>query len=84
MFHYIIIELQALRSEREQTQTELESLELEKRAIKHILPKVMYELQQARESLDFKYKELQTYDNAINEIESIYGHVIFSAEIFDQ
>lgn len=72
-----------MRIEREEIQSEMESLELEKRAIKNILTKVSYQLQQAREGLDFKYRELQIYDNAIKEIEFMYGHVIFSPEIFN-
>ena len=62
-----------LRNEREQTQSEMEELEVEKRAIKSILTKVMYELQQVRESLDFKYKEVEIYSSAIQEI----GQLLF-------
>ena len=78
------VELQLLRIKREEIQSEMESLELEKRAIKNILSKICYELQGAREGLDFKYHELQIYDSAIKEIELKYGHVIFSPEIFNQ
>jgi hypothetical protein len=80
----MIIELQLLRTKREEIQSEMESLELEKRAIKNIMSKVSYELQGAREGLEFKYHELLIYDNAIKEIELMYGHVIFSPEIFNQ
>jgi hypothetical protein len=82
--NHLVIELQLLRTQREITQTEMESLELEKRAIKATLLKVMFELQQSRESLEQKYKDLQIYDNAIKEIEYIYGHILFSPEIFNQ
>ena len=71
-----------LRAERETSSAEIEILEVEKKAIKAILPKIMCELQQIRESLAFKYEEVEINNNAINEIENLYGHIIFSSEIF--
>lgn len=74
--------LQAIRSEREQSQSDVEAMEREKRAIQHILPKVLYELNQMRESLDSKERELAVLDKAIEEIESKYGHILLSPEYF--
>jgi hypothetical protein len=47
-----------------------------------ILPKVFYELNQLRESVDSKRKELSTYDNAIGDIEKNYGDFIYSPNFF--
>jgi chromosome segregation ATPase len=74
--------LQEIRSSREQAQSDVEALEREKRAIQATLPKVLYELNQMRESLENKERELAVLDKAIDEIESTYGHMLFSAEFF--
>jgi uncharacterized protein YoxC len=74
--------LQTLRAEREQTQSDIEALEAEKKAIQHILPKVLHELSQIREDVEHKTKEMQLYDSAIAEIEKTSGHVIYSASMF--
>lgn len=74
--------LQAIRSEREQAQSDVEALEREKRAIQHILPKVLFELNQMRDSLDNKERELAVLEKAIEEIESTYGHILLSPEYF--
>mmetsp|Transcript_2442 Transcript_2442/g.2183 ORF Transcript_2442/g.2183 Transcript_2442/m.2183 type:complete len:94 (-) Transcript_2442:74-355(-) len=70
--------LQLLRTEREQSLADMESLEVEKRAIKAVLPKLLYELQQIRESLELNYKDLSTYDKAIKEFERTYGRSLDS------
>mmetsp|Transcript_31029 Transcript_31029/g.51878 ORF Transcript_31029/g.51878 Transcript_31029/m.51878 type:complete len:95 (-) Transcript_31029:47-331(-) len=75
-------QLQRLRSEREQTISDIESLEEEKRMIQKILPKVYYELSQVRDTMDHKKKELGVFDNAIEEIEKNYGEFLYSPEIF--
>ena len=74
--------LQKIRQEREQSQSDVEALEREKRAVQHILPKVVFELNQMRESLDNKERELAVLDKAISEIESQYGHILLSPEYF--
>ena len=79
---FVLLGLQDIRSSREQAQSDVEALEREKRAIQQILPKVLYELNQMRESLDGKEKELAVLDKAIDEIESTYGHMLFSAEFY--
>lgn len=60
----------------------MEALEREKRAIQNLLPKVLYELNQLRDSLEHKERELSVLDKAIEEIEASYGHMIFSAEFY--
>ena len=60
----------------------MEALEREKRAIQQVLPKVLFELNQMRESLEHKERELAVLDKAIDEIESTYGHMLFSAEFY--
>jgi hypothetical protein len=35
-----------------------------------------------REGISAKQREMNTYDKAINEIESTYGHIIFSEDFF--
>lgn len=35
-----------------------------------------------REGIEAKQREINTYDKAINEIESTYGHIIFSEDFF--
>lgn len=47
-----------------------------------MLPKVLYELSQMRESLENKERELTILDKAIGEIESQYGTMLFSAEFY--
>jgi hypothetical protein len=43
---------------------------------------VIYELEQAREGLEHKNKEMKVLDNAIEEVEAVYGNVIYSADVF--
>jgi chromosome segregation ATPase len=74
--------LQVLRAEREQTESELESLEKEKKSIRLILPKVISELDITRDSLKQKAQEMAILDNAIEEIEQKYGHILFTANFF--
>ena len=74
--------LQVLRAEREQVESELEALEREKESIKFVLPRVISELEAKRESLDHKHKEVQTLDNAIEEIEVNYGAILYSSAFF--
>jgi chromosome segregation ATPase len=74
--------LQDIRANREQAQSDVEALEREKRAIQNLLPKVLYELNQLRDSLEHKERELSVLDKAIEEIEASYGHMIFSAEFY--
>jgi chromosome segregation ATPase len=74
--------MQVLRAEREQTESEMEALEKEKAAIKHVLPRVIAELEQKRERLEHKNKEARTLDNAIEEIEQNYGHILFTSSFF--
>ena len=71
-----------MRTEREKTESEVESLEAEKKAVLFLLPVVMHELRAMKESIDVKYRDLRTYDNAIAEIESTYGHILYSPDIF--
>ena len=49
--------MQILRAEREQTESEMDALEKEKEAIKHILPRVIAELELKRDTLEHKNKE---------------------------
>ena len=74
----LLIGLQLLRAEREQTQSEIESLEQEKRAIKSTLPKVVHLLNTSKDNVHIKVKDIRIYDQAINEIEENYSHVIFN------
>ena len=74
--------LQVLRAEREQTESELESLEMEKKSIRSILPKVISELEMARESLKSKSNEIAILDHAIEEIEQTYGHILFTSDFY--
>ncbi len=74
--------MQILRAKREQTESEMEALEKEKEAIKHILPRVITELEQKRDKLEHKNKEARTLDNAIEEIEANYGHILFTSSFF--
>ncbi len=46
------------------------------------MPKVLFELNQLKESMEFKQKELKIYDRAIEEIETNYGHILFTPEFF--
>jgi len=62
----------------------MEALEREKDAIKFILPRVISELENVRESLNHKNKEIKTLDNAIEEIEVNYGHILYSSNFFTQ
>mmetsp|Transcript_5462 Transcript_5462/g.12213 ORF Transcript_5462/g.12213 Transcript_5462/m.12213 type:complete len:96 (+) Transcript_5462:170-457(+) len=75
-------ELQRLRSEREQTLSDIDSLEEEKKVIQKILPKVYYELSQVREGVELKKRELVVFDTAIEEVEKNYGDFLYSPEIF--
>lgn len=74
--------MQILRAEREQTESEMDALEKEKEAIKHILPRVIAELELKRDTLEHKNKEARTLDNAIEEIEQNYGHILFTSSFF--
>lgn len=47
-----------------------------------ILPKILFELRQIREGIDYKRQELMTYDNAIAEIEKNYGDFLYSPNFF--
>jgi chromosome segregation ATPase len=76
--------LQVLRAEREQTESELESLEKEKRSIRVILPKVISELDLTRTSLQAKQAEVAVLDAAIEEIENRFGHILFTSDFFTQ
>ena len=76
--------LQVLRAEREQTESELESLEKEKRSIRAILPKVISELDLTRASLQAKQAEVAVLDAAIEEIENKFGHILFTSDFFTQ
>ncbi len=76
--------LQVLRAEREQTESELESLEKEKRSIRMILPKIISELDLTRESLQAKSNEIAILDAAIDEIENKFGHILFTSDFFAQ
>lgn len=46
------------------------------------LPKLLHELRASKDRIDMKQKELNVYDKAIAEIESNYGHIIFSEQFF--
>jgi len=46
-----------------------------------VLPKVLFELAQMRDSLQGKERELAVLDKAIDEIESQYG-MLFTAEFY--
>ncbi len=72
-----------MRTEREKTESEVESLESEKKAIIYLLPVVMHELRTMKDNIDAKYRDLKTYDNAIAEIEATYGHILYSPDIFN-
>mmetsp|Transcript_4598 Transcript_4598/g.7788 ORF Transcript_4598/g.7788 Transcript_4598/m.7788 type:complete len:93 (-) Transcript_4598:215-493(-) len=74
--------LQNLRREKEITDSEIASLELEKNAIRKVIPKVLHELLSMREGIEAKQQELTVYDKAIQEIEKSYGHIIFSQDFF--
>ena len=74
--------MQVLRAKREQTESEMEALEKEKEAIKYILPRVITELEQKRDNLEHKNKEARTLDNAIEEIEQNYGHILYTSSFF--
>ena len=74
--------MQVLRAEREQTESELESLEKEKDSIRMILPKVIHELEVTRTSIEAKNKEVAILDNAIEEIENKFGHILFTSDFF--
>jgi len=76
--------LQVLRAEREQTESELESLEKEKRSIRAILPKVISELDLTRASLQAKHQEVGVLDTAIEDIENRFGHILFTSNFFTQ
>ena len=75
-----IIGLQLLRAEREQAQSDIESLVMEKRAIKSILPRVVHQLRLSRDNVNHKVKDIQLYDTAILEIESKYSHILYSIQ----
>jgi hypothetical protein len=47
-----------------------------------VLPKVLYQLNQVKESMETKNKELKLFDNAIAEIELNYGHVLFTPDFY--
>ena len=74
--------LQLLRLEREANNADIESLEQEKKGIQNTIPKVLHELSIIRDNINDKNHEIKIYDKAISEIESNYGHVIFTSEIF--
>lgn len=80
---FIVKGLQAMRNEREKTESEVESLEAEKKAITYLLPIIMHELRTMKDNIDGKYRDLRTYDNAIAEIEATYGHILYSPDIFN-
>ena len=80
---FVCAGLQILRSEREQADSEIDSLTAEKKAIKNILPKILHELAETRDQIQQKHCELQVFDKAIAEIEANYGHIIFSPDIFN-
>ena len=46
------------------------------------LPKILHELQQLRSNIDAKQGEVNIYDRAIEEIESTYGHILFTPEFY--
>jgi len=64
------------------TQLEIELFEQEKLSIQKLLPKVLHELGKLRDSLDVKKREMNVYDRAIEEIESNYGHILYSPKFY--
>ena len=74
--------LQVLRAEKEVTESAMEALDREKECIKEILPKLLHELEQTKASIADKNKEMQILDNAMDEITSNYGHVLYSSSLF--
>lgn len=47
------------------------------------LPKLLHELIQLRDSIYTKQRDMDIYDKAILEIETKYGHIIYSPDFFD-
>jgi hypothetical protein len=47
-----------------------------------VLPKVLHQLNQVKDSMEDKNRELKIYDNAIAEIELNYGHILFTPEFY--
>lgn len=52
-------------------------------SIGQILPRMLQELSQLRSSADLKQSEVNKYDRAIEEIESTYGHILFTPEFYN-
>jgi len=75
--------LQRLRSERESVDSEINSLMHEKESIRLILPKLLEQLKGMKEDIDSKQEEVNTFDRAIEEIESQYGHILFTSAFFE-
>lgn len=49
-----------------------------------IIPKVLYSIESIHNKIEFKKREMQIFDSAIAEIETNFGSVLFSANVFDQ
>jgi hypothetical protein len=44
---------------------------------------MLHELNQLRANSDVKQSEINIYDKAIEEIESTYGHILFTPEFYN-
>lgn len=53
------------------------------RVMRQVLPRMLHELSQLRASSDAKQSEINIYDKAIEEIESTYGHILFTPEFYN-
>lgn len=73
-----------LRQDHENSEGEIASLQQEKDAIQQVLPKVIHELMTKRNRIESMHHEVKIYDKAICEVESNYGHVIFSPAFYAQ
>ncbi len=93
-----------LRADREITESEIQSLDLEKESLQtvrfnclfvlnviifnylllfiQIIPKVIAALIEKRDRIEGIQNEIKLYDKAISDIETNYGHIIFSPAFY--
>jgi hypothetical protein len=63
--------------------SEIDTLLHEKDSIRKVLPKLLERLRAMKSGIDAKQAEVNTFDRAIEEIETQYGHVLFTPAFYE-
>jgi hypothetical protein len=74
--------IQTLRIEREHVDAEIVALESEKQAIVQTIPKLLSAISARNEGIEAKFRDIVIYDRALDEIESAYGHILYTSRFF--